>query len=320
MFNPEIQSLLPDPARAQQVDEAMHAHLERALVRLAGLVVDDVADIGETLTGVAGLIANGRRVPALAFAVPDRLERILLAGDAEAARALANRLAGLPGRSLRRPLLVAGAPDAAPLLAMLAEEDPAMVPVPVPAAEAAAFATQLAQASVLMGAHLPDLRAETDILVQEILLGHRQPGAPALVDRTPHDRFWGLLMLDPGQYRTPVSIIAMLARESAQALLCGRAVEARDRPAGTGPVADDEAFAATLASARVLWAMDQIAQAGEAPDEDRAEAAEAAAAARAALRPDAFAPAETPAPEPEGGGLGSMLRMAVAGLAAPLSA
>lgn len=322
MFNPEIQALMPDAARAMRIDDAMHAHLERGLLRLAGLVVDDVADIGETLTGVAGLIAGGRRVPSAAFAVPERLERILLAGDAEGARALANRLAGLPARTLRRPLLIAGTPDAAPLLSVLADEDDAaLAPAPVPAAEAASFATQMAQASVLMGAHLPELRAEADILVQEILLGHRQPGAPAVVDRTPHSRFWGLLMLDPGLYRTPIPIIGMLARETAQALLCGMAIEARDQSVASGNDGfADAAFGAAVAAARVVWAMERIVQDRETSDQDRAEAMAAAEAARAELGPDALASAPAPAEPETGGGLGSVFRTAMASLAAPLSA
>jgi len=197
-------------------------------------------------------------------------------------------LAALPERPTTRPVHAYGGGSADALEAALAR-DGDMALAPVPAETAAEFRSLLNDGFAMMADAIPDLHAEIDTIVREVLLAHAPATETFEFDGASHYQFWGLLMLNPKHHKTPLAVVEVLAHEASHSLLFGLTIDeplvfnADDElyvsPLRPDPRPMDGIYHATYVSARMAWAMERMAEALSGAD--RAAALEAAARDRA---------------------------------------
>lgn len=133
---------------------------------------------------------------------------------------------------------------------------------------------------------LPELHAEFGAIVHEVLLAQLDPGECLQFDGASHDQFWGLLVLNPMQHHTPLEVVEVLTHESSHSLLFGLTVDEPlvlnsetdlyPSPLRPDPRPMDGTYHATYVSARMCWAMEELAASGLISALDRARAREAA--------------------------------------------
>ncbi|MDZ4094031.1 MAG: HEXXH motif-containing putative peptide modification protein, partial [Paracoccaceae bacterium] len=288
----EMLGFAPDAVRGRDADDQMHRALADSLAHLAAATSDAMPDTSAMLVTLSRRLAKGDRVAPVGFALYFRLARALMANDRTLAAVFAARLLAVPMRPKGMGakgwcLRVAGTPEAAPLLALLADDgDPLLQLASVSAEDAAAFVALLDQGSALMQAELPTLHAEIDAIIHEVLLAHAAPGAVMEFDGASHYQFWGLLALNPRHHRTPLAVVEVLAHEAAHALLFGLTIEeplvlnpdseTYASPLRRDPRPMDGIYHATFVSARMAWAMEHLAKSPRLGTADRQAAAEAA--------------------------------------------
>lgn len=270
----------------------MHLALADSLLHLADAVAQTDPELSIDLQWQANTIRAGGRVPPLTFALYYQLTVALMKDDRAAAREFAAQMAANGPRRHNRLLLVTGTQTAMALVHHIATEgDPLLNFAPVSDVIATEFAGLLDQGFALMQTHLPELKAEIDAIVHEILLGHAQEGASIEFDGASHYQYWGLLMLNPKHHKTPLAVVEVLAHECAHSLLFGLTIEEPlvlnpdsetfVSPLRPDPRPMDGIYHATFVSARMAYAMERMALAADLSEADRQAAKSAAATDRA---------------------------------------
>ncbi len=287
-----MHDFLPSSARARLADANMHLALADSLSHLADAVAQTDPELSIDLQFQANTIRAGGRVPPLTFALYYRLTLALMKDDRAGAREFVAQMAANGPRRHNRLLLVTGTQTAMPLVHQIATEgDPLLNFAPVSDVIATEFAGLLDQGFALMQTHLPELKAEIDAIVHEILLGHAQEGAMIEFDGASHYQYWGLLMLNPKHHKTPLAVVEVLAHECAHSLLFGLTIEEPlvlnpdsetfVSPLRPDPRPMDGIYHATFVSARMAYAMERMALAADLSEADRQAAKSAAATDRA---------------------------------------
>jgi HEXXH motif-containing protein len=162
---------------------------------------------------------------------------------------------------------------------------------PVTAAMADDFAARVDVGFALLDRGLPDLAGEIRAIVHELLFAQAPAGAAIEFDGASHYQFWGLLLLNPRFHPTPLAVAEVLAHEAGHSLLFGMTI---DEPLVTNPDTElypsplrldprpmDGIFHATFVSARMAWAMEELAASGVLDRDERERALAAAAVDRA---------------------------------------
>lgn len=268
MTDADLHAFAPSGARARALDARMHGELAASLRHLAG-AVEAVPDLAARLRAQVARLEAGARVPPLFFRSYFELAEALMAEDMVAAEAAAGALARLPDRAASRIVHAYGAGTAEGLEAAL-KRDGEMEMAPVPDATASAFRALLDEGLSLMAGAIPELHAEIDAIVREVLLAHAPPEAVMEFDGASHYQFWGLLMLNPKHHKTPLACVEVLAHEASHSLLFGLTVEEPlvfnpddelyVSPLRVDPRPMDGIYHATFVSARMAWAMERMAE------------------------------------------------------------
>lgn len=275
---------IPRPDRGVSLDAHRHMDLASSLAHLAQSAAEVAPQTSERLTALAVAIQHGKRVRPLAFRIYFRLVPALISGNTKEASSLLTKFETLLDRAEARQVTYFGAPDGDQLSLELIEDG--MRLAPITETEAADFKRLLDDGWNLMAEGLPDLHLEIAGLVHEVLLARAPHGDDTEFDGASHYQFWGLLLLNPRHHRSPLSVVEVLAHEASHSLLFGLTV---DEPLVFNP--DDELFPSPLrldqrpmdgifhaayVSARMCWAMEQLARSERLSPDDRHRAAEAA--------------------------------------------
>lgn len=262
----------------------MHAELAASLLHLSDAAQDELPAISTRLAQLAAAIRAGKKMVPEAFRAYYRLVPHLAAGDAAATEA---QLARLESFSARRGAMVVrhfGQPEAETLVRELIADG--MELAPIDDGLAAEFEALLREGLELMADALPDLHGEITSIVREVLLVQAPAGAKVTFDGASHYQFWGLLLLNPNQHKTPNAIVEVLAHEAAHSLLFGRTIEEPlvhnsdddlfDSPLRQDPRPMDGIYHAAFVSARMAYAMEELAASGRLTGQTRQDALAAA--------------------------------------------
>lgn len=285
----ELEGFLPQPNRGRALDERRHLDLAASLAHLAEATDGIMPGLSGRLADVAVSIEQGWRVRALGFRSYFQLVRTLINGDEGAAEAWLSRIESMAGRPEERSVVHFGAPEADQLSLDLIDDG--MRLAPISDAEAERFARLLDEGFDLMAQTLPALRAEIAGLVPEVLLARAPAGDAMEFDGASHYQFWGLLLLNPLHHRDPLAVVEVLTHESSHALLFGLTTneplvlnpdeELYPSPLRLDPRPMDGIYHAAYVSARMCWAMEQLASSSLLSSSDRRRATDAARKDRA---------------------------------------
>lgn len=261
----------------------MHTELAGSLAHLAEATAG-VPAMSARLADLSRSITDGRRIRPLGFHAYYRLVLQLGAQDLAGAEAELARIEALADRAPARSITHFGAPEADQVSLALIEDGMRLAPITTE--EADAFSRLLEEGFALMQAGLPDLHAELTGIIHEVLLARAPQGDRMEFDGASHYQFWGLLLLNPRHHRTPLAVVEVLAHEASHALLFGMTIEEPlvlnpddelyPSPLRVDPRPMDGIYHATYVSARMAWAMEQLAASGLLSDEERAAAMAAA--------------------------------------------
>lgn len=288
--DPDPYRFPPDGCRGSALDRRMRELLADSLdhihERAAGAI--DV-EFDAVRTAAEGLRAGRRFAPAV-FGLYQDAVLAILGDDLPAAADALRRIAAERPLESTPQIVTLNDPAIAPyreiLLDTLDLEDDSgcRVQNPEPAA-AAVFEARLADARSLLARAAPDMAAEFDALVTQVILVGSDPLAKMQFDGGSSYMLWGGLFLNVAFHPNEVALAEVLAHESAHMLLFAFASEEPlvnndDEPRYASPLRIDlrpmdGIYHATYVSARMHWAMSQLITSGllDAAGREHAEAA-----------------------------------------------
>ena len=277
----------PDAARVKKLDRRIHAMLSDSLAHLAEATTEDGDFAGRLAALGRQLRDESLRLAPQCFAAYFQTVFHLLTEDLAAARKAAAPLLSARRRPEERDIVGMGLPEASALQSAwkAAGEDMDQFG-PVSAGEVAEFTDLFRRAMALMADHLPEMQAEIDLLIRQVLLAKSKPSSPIQFDGASHYQFWGLLVINPGFDRSPLELCEVLAHEASHSLLFGMTLdeplvhnaddELYPSPLRVDPRPMDGIYHATYVSARMAFAMNGMAQSlPDAADRDWARQAAA---------------------------------------------
>ncbi len=282
---------LPDPARARRLNRLMRSALGDSIGYVCGEIAGRLAFDAAGVGAVADGLRAGRSFGFPAFLHYYDLVPALTESRSEAARDALAAIAALEPREAGLEVASIGGGALAPLAARIRgalDTDPEVSfgfrDVGDDVVEQ--FRDRLAQAMSLLRRATPALAEELDELVETLILARGEPGAPLQFDGASAYRLWGVLVLNADFHQTPVQLAEAIAHESGHLILFGLTTEQPltfNDPAETfaSPLRQDARpmdgiVHATFVSARMHWAMTELAASG-ALDAQESAAAEAAA-------------------------------------------
>lgn len=263
-------SFEPSTRRAVLADQRMHMELAASLEHLAEATEPADPDLAGSLARFSAAIRKGRKLKPLVFRSYYLLVQDLVTEDLASARTRLQTMEAMDSRSEDREVTYFGHPDGDSVSLELISDG--MRIAPISETVASDFSALLDEGFDLMGKALPELAGEISAIVKEVLLARAPKGDKMEFDGASHYQFWGLLMLNPKHHKTPLEIVEVLAHEASHSLLFGLTV---DEPLVFNP--DDELFEsplridlrpmdgiyhATYVSARMCWAMENLAESG----------------------------------------------------------
>jgi HEXXH motif-containing protein len=274
----------PDAAHAARCDRAMHAGLADSLRQICAASDGQVTFDRQAIERLIGEIDAGRRVSPNAFGIYYELVPALIEGRLANAEALFAELARQ--RPVERPfrMLTLGESamaDREERFTRLMAADPPYQHafLPPTAEDLAAFQRQFASVLDLMRQATPELLAELQALISELILVVGPKNAKLHFDGGSSYQLWGALFLNAVRHKTRIDVIDSIAHESAHSRLFGLCTE-------EAPVAnpDDElhpsplrrekrpmdgVYHATFVSARMHWAMTRLIASGLLTEEEQ---------------------------------------------------
>lgn len=150
---------------------------------------------------------------------------------------------------------------------------------------ATTFIARLRDGFRLMSTAVPELAAEFNVLVSDVVVVVGDPEAEYQFDGGSSYMLWGGLFLNAASHENEVAMVEVMAHESAHILLYGCAAEEvlvendddelYSSPLRLDPRPMDGIFHATFVSARMHWAMSKLAQSGRLGAQDLARATSA---------------------------------------------
>jgi len=283
----------PDPARAIALDKRMHRELGLSLAHVCEASKGKVEFEEQGMQNLLTHLANGGPAYPATFARYYDLVRALMADDDALARKLFAELAAAVPPEPGLQIFTLGAADLGEDSArycQMMNADPSLelgFQAPEPEA-AAAFRQRLSLGMDLLERTLPNLAGEIRAIIRQIVISGSDPARRMQFDGGSHFQLWGALFLNANFHETDIAVAEVLAHESAHSLLFGFCtheplVENADDELFSSPLRVDKRpmdgiYHATFVSARMHWAMSQLAHSPELSSEKQALAHEAAEA------------------------------------------
>jgi hypothetical protein len=272
----EAMSCQPDAARARTLDRAMHRGLADSLAHIAeqsrGEIAFDEPEFRHTIAAI-----RERRFSPLTFALYYDLVFAIEAGRHDEAAALIARIAS--ATPVEGPTVVCRIEDPpvganATIYRDKMETDAELKFgfLQPSEAEARAFMDLLGTAQARFGAVLPQLFAEMEALITELILATEPEDGSTRFTGGSSYMLWGALFLNPRAQTEPVTLVEAIAHECGHAALFGHTIEEPlvrnpDGELFTSPLRDDPRpmdgiYHATWVSARMAWAMATLVASG----------------------------------------------------------
>ena len=239
---------------------------------------------------VIGGIDSGRRMPPNTFAIYYELVPALLEGRLDEAQALFAELAKQrPVETAFRMLALgeAAMADREQRYLRLMNDDRAYTYefLPPSPEDLAAFKQQFASVMELLQQAAPELVAELQALISELVLVVGPKNAKVHFDGGSSYQLWGALFLNAVRHKTRIDVIDSIAHESAHSRLFSLCTEEApvtnpDEELHPSPLRAekrpmDGVYHATFVSARMHWAMSRLIASGLLSEEERALAVKA---------------------------------------------
>jgi len=270
-------SFLPNGNRARALDRRMRCSLADSLDYIGTEISGVFSFDQKALTHLVNSLCQGARYPPSTFGLYAELVPALTDGHTTTAEQLLAELLAERPQTATSQLLSLDDPLIAlqvPRYLRLMDSDPVtrftMKPPPAPAADA--FKRRFHRARDLLRAAIPELAAEFDALVSQVILVAGDHTAEYQFDGGSCYMLWGGLFLNAESHPNDVALAEVLAHESAHLLLFGYAcnealVNNDDATLYTSPLRDDPRpmdgiYHATYVSARMHWAMSQLLDSG----------------------------------------------------------
>ena len=282
----------PSAERARLLDREMRSSLASSIAYLADELRPHLRVDQEQLKSFLARLEEAPTAP-LTFAIYWDLVRAVEADDLEAAGPLLDHLLQQPAWKSKCRIFPLGdrfSEPEAERYARFIDSDPSL-PIdlhPPPPVAAQRTEDVVQRALCLMQKGDPELAAEIDELLREVILcaGRPQPGRPTF-DGASCFMLWGAILINAERDGTDLSMVEMLAHESAHNLLFGLSANERllnndpaecyPSPLRIDPRPLEGIYHATFVSARMFRAMKQLAVSGILSAEDQQHAVTEAA-------------------------------------------
>ncbi|MBI1181869.1 MAG: HEXXH motif domain-containing protein [Alphaproteobacteria bacterium] len=270
-------SFLPSAAQARAIDARMRGSLAASLEHIrdqaCGLVAFDAAALDRL---IARMKAGGR-YPASTFALYAEIVLALCEGENHLAESLFSALVAERPLADRWRLLALDDPRLAAHVERLKGfmEGDVTAPFemrPPPPDVASSFDRRFHASYRLMATAIPDLAAEFDALVSDVVMVVGDPAAKYQFDGGSCYMLWGGLFLNATSHERDIALVEVMAHESAHMFLYGCAceealVENDDSALYRSPLRVDlrpmdGIYHATFVSARMHWAMSRLMESG----------------------------------------------------------
>lgn len=282
----------PDPARARLINARMNRELGESLNHICEASLGKLPFDAAAMGGLVDSLRAGADHEPMVFARYYELVDAIEAGEADEAGRLFAVLSRARPAAPGLDIVSLGGPelgDDSARYQLLMSDDPRadLGFLPPSAKVAAEFRERLDAGLALLGEALPALSGEIGAIVRQIVIAGSDPSKAYQFDGGSHFQLWGALFLNGCFHPDRVAVAEVLAHESAHSLLFGFCtdeplVENDDDELYASPLRIDQRpmdgiYHATFVSARMHWAMTQLAKsAGLSPEErDRALAAAA---------------------------------------------
>lgn len=278
----------PDGRRARSIDRRMRAILGDSLNHLAEQAGHLIPDRVDRLRWLASRLEAGERLAPEIFGQFADACVPLAQGDITRGAMLLAELADSGAAGWRAPHAEILALDAPQLSGQRNRFERLMNftgdwGIAAPDAEQiAGFEAQLEQALELMARAAPELLAEHEALVRQLILVSDSPESTYRFDGGSCYMLWGALFLNLARPRSPVSLVEVITHETSHLLLFGFAsdevlVHNEDSERYPSPLRDeprpmDGIYHATFVSARMHWAMTALLDSGLLDAEARSDA------------------------------------------------
>lgn len=284
-------TFFPDAERAAALNLRMHRELANSLRYVVGEAKDTLG-ARRDLDALLDALESGDCFPAGTFADYYAMVDAILGDDLVSAQNAFRSLAA--AKPIAAGLHIAplggerlGGRSAQFQAMMNADPNLELGFLPPPPGVADAFEARLWRGWALLQRGLPELAREISAITREVIIAGSDPSKKMQFDGGSHYRLWGALFLNGQFHLDDLAIVEVLAHESAHSLLFGfctyeALVENEDdelyaSPLRADPRPMDGIYHATFVSARMHWAMTQLAASGILGDEDQARALAAAA-------------------------------------------
>ena len=283
----------PDATRAVSIDRRMHRELGASLQHVCEASRHALAFDEQGLARLVDHLLNGGQVGPSTFARYYELVEALMDDRAGQADRLFSELAGTVLSSPGFQVVALGSPqlgeDSERYTRMMNSDQSIELgfQAPDPIA-AAAFEHRLQRGLALLDNALPELAGEIRAIVRQIVIAGSDPTKKMQFDGGSHFQLWGALFLNCNYHHDDIAVAEVLAHESAHSLLFGFCteeplVENDDEELFASPLRTDlrpmdGIYHATFVSARMHWAMSQLALSPLLTPEQQARARDAAQA------------------------------------------
>lgn len=283
---PESFRFIPSGDQARACDRAMRTGLADSLEYLCDSSRGSVAFDEPAIRQIAAGLREGQRYPASRFGIYYELVPALSAGDRDAAEALFSELAQEQPLISRRVVSLGGSElgTHSPRYVRLLDTDPSLSFqfLPPPPALAERFTDRLQSGMKLMQAVMPELAAEQDAIISEVVLAVGDDDGDYVFDGGSSYMLWGALFLNATTHTSDIEMVEVLAHEAGHSLLFGLCTEEGlvdnpdderySSPLRRDPRPMDGIYHATFVSARMYWTMSRLIESGVLSPQQQSEA------------------------------------------------
>ena len=262
----------------------MHRELAASLAHVADALADPMPQASQNILKATGRLRAGEAMQCTLFGDYYRLVEAVIEGNEAEILQLSQAIQAASPRHQGPVFMHCGQPKTQALCTQLNSDEFQLAPIGDD--KAASFRALFNQGYDLLKSTLPDLHGDIAAIVHEVLLAQAPRNAAFEFDGASHYQFWGLLMLNPKYHTTPLAIVEVLAHEAGHSLLFGLTVEEPlvlndddalfASPLRVDPRPMDGIFHATFVSARMAWAMQEMARSSQLSDKQRGDALTAA--------------------------------------------
>ncbi len=270
-------SFIPDPLQGRAIDSQMRqslaASLEHISVQARGRVPFDEGALERVISDMKA----GARYPASTFALYTNTVLALCDGENDRASSLLGRL--VVEQSLHEPWRILSLDDPThsdhleEFIALIDSDPSTRFAIKAPVAGLTVpFRERFHKSHRLMSSAIPELAAEFDALVSDVVMVAGDERAKYQFDGGSSYMLWGGLFLNVQSHQSEVAMVEVMAHESAHILLYGCAadealVENEDdelypSPLRLDPRPMDGIYHAAFVSARMHWTMSRLISSG----------------------------------------------------------